>query len=74
MVFINALLTFGIAAKFPRQKFGSISPYFRGGNPVAFHHGCIIIHKTLFSPTFHCENMATKVPHFHSENPAEFRI
>ena len=35
---------------------------------------CIIAHKMIFSPSFHCENMATKVPHFLCENPTEFHV
>ena len=53
------LSAFGINAKFPRQKFSSISPYFCGENTLAHHRKCIISHKILFSPSFHCENMAT---------------
>jgi len=47
---------FGIVAKFPRRKFGNISPYFRGGNLAAFRLKCVIVHKTLSIPSFRCEN------------------
>ena len=52
----------------------SISPYFRGGNLAALHLKCVIAHKTLFSPSFRCENMVVRMPHFHGENPIEFRV
>ena len=75
MVLIDAsLVYFGVIAKFPRQKFDSILSFFRGGNPTALHLRCVIAHKTLFSPSFRYENMATKVPHFHYENSAEFQV
>ena len=75
MVLINALLAyFGIFAKFPRWKSGKISPYFHGKNSVAFCLRWFIEHKTLFSLRFRCENTATKVPNFHSENSIEFRV
>ena len=35
---------------------------------------CVIAHKTLFSPSFNCKNMAMEVPNFHSENSVEFRV
>ena len=65
---------FGIVAKFPRQETSSILPYFHGGNPVTLRHECIIAHKTLLSPSFCYENMATKVTHFHDESLEEFRV
>ena len=72
---INVSLVHSIfGAKFPRWKFGSISPCFRGKNLAAIRLRCIIAHKTLFSPSFSCENTATEVPHFHGENPAKFHI
>ena len=65
MVLIIALLEhFGIVAKFPWRKSSSISPYFCGRNPASLRLKCFITHKTLFSPNFHCENMATKMPYF----------
>ena len=64
----------GIVAKFPRQKSGSISPYFCGGNLVAFRLRCVIAHKMLFSPSFRRENTAMGMPHFHGENPAKFLV
>ena len=65
---------FGIVAKFPWQKLGRISPYFRGKNPAMLCLRCVIANKTLFSPSFRRENTAMGMPHFHSENLAEFRI
>ena len=68
------LMHSGFGAKFTLQKFSSISPCFRGKNLVVLHLSCIIAHKTLFSPSFWCENMAIKVPHFHDENSAKFLV
>ena len=65
---------FGIVAKFPWQKFGSILPYFHGGNLAMLCLRCIIAHKILFSPSIHCENTAMEVPNFHGENPTEFHV
>ena len=65
---------FGIDAKFPQQKFGNISPYFRDGNPAMLHLKCITMHKMLLSPSFRRENMAMGMPHFHGKNPTEFRV
>ena len=65
---------FGIVVKFPWRKSGSILPYFRGGNLAALRLGCIIAHKTLFSLSFCCKNMTTKVSYFHDENSVEFRV
>ena len=45
-----------------------------GKNLATFCLRCIIAHKTLFSPSFHRENTAVGMPHFHSENPIEFRV
>ena len=77
VAFIDALLEhLGIVVKLPWWKFGSISPYFRGGNQATFRVKCLIAHKTLFSPSFCCENKNTakRMPHFHSDNLAQFRI
>ena len=63
-----------IVAKFPQWKFGSILPFFHGGNLAVLRLRCIIAHKTLFSPSFCCEYIVTEVPNFHSENPVEFRV
>ena len=68
------LSVFGIGAKFPHRKFDNITPYFRGRNLVALHLRCIIVLKTLFSPSFSCKNMAMEVPYFHGENLVEFRV
>ena len=57
---------FGIVAKFPQQKCGR--------NLVALRLRCVIEHKTLFSPSFHRENMAMGMPYFHGENLTEFRV
>jgi len=65
---------FGIIAKFPWWKSDSISPYFRGGNLAALHFRCVIAHKTLFSPSFQCENTITGMPHFHDRNPEKFHV
>jgi len=65
---------FEVTIKFPRRKSGSISPYFRGGNPAALRLKCVIACQTLFSPSFQCENMTMGMPHYYSENPAEFRV
>ena len=45
-------------------KSGSVSPYFCGRNPVVFRLICIIAHKALFSPSFHCENTTKRCPTF----------
>ena len=66
--------TFGIVAKFPRRKSGSILPYFLCGISAAFRFKCVIVHKTLFSPSFCGENTATKVPHFHGKNSTKFCV
>ena len=63
---------FGIVAKFPRWKSGSISPYFRGGNSAALHLRCVIAHRTLFLQSFHCENVAMGMPYFNGKNPVMF--
>ena len=60
--------------KFPWWKFGSISPYFHGGNLTALRLICIIACQTLFSPKFWRENAAMEMPHFHGKNSAEFRV
>ena len=65
---------FEVANKFPWRKSDNILPYFCGGNLVARHLRCVIAHQTLFSPRFRCENMKMGMPHFHNENPSEFRI
>jgi len=65
---------FGIIAKFPWRKSGSISPYFCGENLTVLRLRCVIAHKMLFSPSFCDENMATGVPYFHSENLTKFRV
>ena len=64
----------GIIAKFPCRKSSSILPYFRGRNSTKLHLRCVIVHKTLFSPSFLCENIVTGMPYFHGENPVEFRV
>ena len=75
VVTINASLAcFGIVAKFPWQKSGSILPYFLYEILAAFCFRCVIVHKTLFSPSFCGENTATKMPHFYRKNLAEFCI
>ena len=56
------------------RKFGSILPYFHGGNPTALHLKCVIAHKTLFSPSFHRENMAMAMPHFHMKKIGRVHI
>ena len=66
--------TFRIVAKFPQQKSGSNLPYFRGEDLAAFRLRCVVIHETLFSPSFHYENMARKMPYFHSKNLAKFQV
>ena len=68
------LSVFGIIAKFPWRKFDNISPYFRSGNPTALCLKCVIAHKILFLSSFHHENTAMGMPHFHSENLAEFWV
>ena len=65
---------FGIVAKFPWQKSDSILPYFRGGNLTVLPLRCVIAHKTLFSASFQCENMAMEMPQFYNENPVEFCV
>ena len=50
----------GIVVKFPRLKSDNISPYFLGGNHVAFRIKCIMAHITLFSPNFYYEIMARR--------------
>ena len=62
MVLINASLApFGIVANFSRQKFGSILP--------------LVCHSTQNTiQAFAMRIWQTKVPHFHSENPAEFCV
>ena len=55
---------FEVATKFPQRKFGSILPYFHGGNPTALHLRCVIACQTLFSPSFRHENMAIGMPLF----------
>ena len=68
------LTMFGVVAKFPQWKFNSISPDFRGGNPVMLHLRYVIAHKMLFSPIFWHKNIAMGMPHFHDENPVVFRV
>jgi len=65
---------FGIGSKFPRQQSDRILPYFCGENLATLRPNCIRAHKTLFSPSFHCENTTMEVPYFHGKNLAEFRI
>ena len=65
---------FKVVAKFPRRKSSRILSYFCGGNPATLCLKCVIVHKTLFSSSFHYKNTAIEVPHFHSENLAEFRV
>ena len=65
---------FRIVTKFPRQKSGSISSYFRGGNLVMLSLRCVIAHKMLFSPSFWRENTTMGMPHFHGENLVEFCV
>ena len=68
------LSVFGIVAKFPWRKFGSISPYFRDENSATLHLRGVIAHKTLSLASFRYENTAMGMPHFHRENPAKFCI
>ena len=53
-----------------RQHFA----YVRSGNPTALCLKCVIAHKILFLPSFHHENTVMGMPHFHSENLAEFWV
>ena len=75
VVLINASqVCFGIVAKFPWRKFGSILPYFRGWNLVALRLKCVIAYKTLSSLNFRSENTAMGMPHFHVKNLAKFCV
>ena len=65
---------FEVVAKFPRRKSDSISPYFHGGNLAALCLRCVIACQMLFSPSFLSENTAMGMPHFPSENLAEFHV
>jgi len=65
---------FEVGNKFSQWKSSSILPYFCGGNPIVLHLRCVIAHQTLFSPSFRCENTKMGMPHFHNENPSEFRV
>jgi len=75
MVSINAsLVCLDLVPNFHEKKSGRISPYFHGGNPAVLLLRCVIVHKTLFSPSFCCENAATEVPYFQGRNPIEFHV
>ena len=65
---------FGIGAKFPWQKSGSISPCLCGRNPTTLHFKCVHSTQILFSPSFCYKNTATEVPHFYGKNSIEFRV
>ena len=58
---------FEVIAKFPRQKSGSILPYFRGRNLVALRLKYVIAYQTLFLPSFQREITTMGMSHFHGE-------
>ena len=65
MAFINALLAhLELLPNFHDEKSSSILPYFHGENLAAFQIRCVIVHKTLFSPSFRYENTTNGCPIF----------
>ena len=73
VVLIDAsLVCLGSVPNFHNENLAEFRLIFCGRNPVALRLGCVIAHKTLFSPSFRYENTTMEVPHLHDENPAEF--